>query len=439
MSPSFSSLTRTTAGALAVAAAVSAPLAPALAGGFYAQEQSVKGAGRAFSGEAADIGADSLWWNPAAIARGGREFYLGVHGRSLSTLVEDDGSTITRPIPPNGLTTPVGGRSRISDPSEDALIPNGAFALPVGDRFAFGVSVNRPFLLETEYGENAWTRYDTIRNRIDTTNIQTTGAVRVNDWLDLGIGVDAQYTDAALISAMPNLSPLLPDARMELTGDGWNYGFTIGGQAHLSRLSLGASYRSAMDHELRGRIVVSGLLDPLSSANFQAAAETVFTTPSIAVVGVRWRMTPQLTIDAQVQRFGWSEYDTIRVSVGGATESIRQDYEDTTSAALGLDYAVNPRLTLRGGVQHDPTPTPDHLREPGVGDSDRWIYGLGASARLRGSLTMDAALGYTDFEGARFVEDAVFYGGTPARTDARLRGKFSGDAVTASVGLRLRF
>ncbi len=39
----------------------------AQAGGFYLQEQSVRGAGRAFSGEVADQGAASLWWNPASI------------------------------------------------------------------------------------------------------------------------------------------------------------------------------------------------------------------------------------------------------------------------------------------------------------------------------------------------------------------------------------
>ena len=35
---------------------------------FYLQEQSARGAGRAFSGEVADTGPQSLWWNPASIA-----------------------------------------------------------------------------------------------------------------------------------------------------------------------------------------------------------------------------------------------------------------------------------------------------------------------------------------------------------------------------------
>src|SRR3954469_20776767 len=40
------------------------------AAGFYLQEQSVRGWGRANSGEVADQGPASLWWNPAAIGPG---------------------------------------------------------------------------------------------------------------------------------------------------------------------------------------------------------------------------------------------------------------------------------------------------------------------------------------------------------------------------------
>jgi long-subunit fatty acid transport protein len=36
-------------------------------------------------------------------------------------------------------------------------------------------------MLETEYGEDAWTRYDTVRNRIETTNVQATAAMQVTE------------------------------------------------------------------------------------------------------------------------------------------------------------------------------------------------------------------------------------------------------------------
>src|SRR5690606_5447176 len=85
------------------------------AAGFYLQEQSVKGAGRAYSGEVADQGVDSLWWNPAAIARSGREAYVGLHAVFVDATVENHGSMITYP---GGTTIPVQGEPRAFNPIE---------------------------------------------------------------------------------------------------------------------------------------------------------------------------------------------------------------------------------------------------------------------------------------------------------------------------------
>lgn len=85
---------------LAVSALVSAFgfASTAYADAFYLQAQSARGAGRAFSGEGADTGPDSLWWNPAAIA-GIRD---GSATLSASAIIPrgdviDTGSQICRP------------------------------------------------------------------------------------------------------------------------------------------------------------------------------------------------------------------------------------------------------------------------------------------------------------------------------------------------------
>ena len=78
--------------------------APAFAGSFYLQEQSVRGAGRAFSGEAADRGTGSMWWNPAAIARSGRELSFGMHAIRIDSEVKNAGSYVTYP---GGANVPV--------------------------------------------------------------------------------------------------------------------------------------------------------------------------------------------------------------------------------------------------------------------------------------------------------------------------------------------
>src|SRR3954470_12317955 len=75
--------------------------APAGAAGFYLQEQSVRGWGRANSGEVADRGPASLWWNPASIAGADEaEAAFGATAIFPRGTVADQGTLIDRPVVP---------------------------------------------------------------------------------------------------------------------------------------------------------------------------------------------------------------------------------------------------------------------------------------------------------------------------------------------------
>src|SRR5882757_7654161 len=111
--------------------AAAALASQAHAGGFYLQEQSVRGTGRAYSGEVADQGLESLWWNPAAIAGSPREVYVGLNAIFVEATVKDAGSTITYP---GGTTLPVGGEPFAYNPIQAGVVPNFAISTPVGDR-----------------------------------------------------------------------------------------------------------------------------------------------------------------------------------------------------------------------------------------------------------------------------------------------------------------
>lgn len=429
---------RTYVGGL-LAGALLASAGSACAGGFGVSEISVKGMGRANSGEVADGGVESLWWNPAAIARSGRELSLGGHDRNYDTDFVDQGSTITRPIPPAGLTTPVGGASSVGDGGGHFTAPYLAGAMPIGDRFALGMSLTRPYLLRTELGAGSWARYDTIRSKIAVTDLQLTAAVQATDWLDIGLGVNAQYNDAFLDQAYPNLNPAAPDGLSHLAGDGWAYGWTLGAQARFESLAFGLSYRSTVEHELDGQLKLSGLLAPLDGANFAAPATASFTLPWSLTAGVRWAATPGTTLNAQVVRTGWSQYDAIDVAFAGQTVAVLQNFKDTTAVSVGIDHELTPVWTVRAGVQFDPTPTPDNLREPGVFDADRTIYALGASLAVSESVTVHGAFSYTAFSEAPLFDNDVFYGGTPAQVLARSRGTFDGGGASAGLGVNWKF
>ncbi|EKY26498.1 outer membrane protein transport protein, Ompp1/FadL/TodX family [Brevundimonas diminuta 470-4] len=410
--------------------------APAFAGSFYLQEQSVRGAGRAFSGEAADRGVGSLWWNPASIARSGRELSVGLHAIKIDSEVRNTGSYVTYP---GGVDVPVvNPRNTEVDPIESGLVPNFAFATPIGDRFALGVSVAAPYNFTTKYEQGSFARYDALTSELRSGDASVTLAYQVNDWLDVGAGVNAQYVKAKLTSAMPSVSPLLPDGSSSLEGDGWDFGWNVGAQIHKGPWDFGLSYRSKIEHELDGdvNIVLTGPLAPNSVSTGGTAS---FNTPWFASASVRYAVNDKLTLNAQVNRIGWSEFQAITVEYPNGGDVIHQNYKDVTTGAIGLDYAISDKTTLRAGVGYDPTPTRDSLRTARIPDADRWLFSVGGSTEVTPGVTFDAGLTYIAFSDSTIHDDRAFYAGTPAAVTSHLRGEAEGSALVASIGARWAF
>lgn len=427
----FSSASLILAGAVVLAG-------PATGAGFYLQEQSVKGLGRAYSGEAADVGAESLWWNPAAIAEvDGIEIYAGAHLVISDTDVSDLGSTIQRP---GQAPAPVGGAPDARNPLRPGLVPNLDAAWRLNEHLALGLAVSAPFDFTTKYGADSFTRYEALTSRLVDLDVQPTLAVHVNRYLDLGAGFDAQYAKATLSSALPNLSPLLPDGFNSLTGRGWNYGWTVGAQVHpVGGLSLGASYRSKIDHQLNGSVTIAGLLGPLAGLNGTLPGVARFSTPWLVVVGARYAVDSHWTLNAQLQRVGWSAFDAIRVQTPAGLTAIAQGYHDTTTEAVGVDYTINPRWTVRAGLAHDPTPTPDDGRSARVPDGDRILATVGATVRPSRRLEVDAALGYVHLQRSPINAPATAYAGTPVVTPIVYDGSSGGHAFILSSGVKFKF
>ena len=445
-------LGRVSAAAL-LAATAAAVAAPASAGSFYLQEQSVRGMGRANSGEGADMGAASLWWNAASIARSGREVYLGAHGLIVDSDVDNTGSTLTYNLQtaagPLSVARPVGGDQHVHEVVQSGVVPNFAVALPVGDRFTVGLAAQAPYNFTTEYDADDFARYDAIKSELLTVNLSAVVAFQLTDWLDIGAGFDAQYTDAELTSALPNLPTAgaggltfpTTDGFNSLKGDGWDYGWNVGAQAHFGALDLGVSYRSAIDHELDGDISVSGLTGALAAggANFAGAGTATFSTPWFATISARYHVNDRLTLNAQVNQIGWSEFDAIRVDAE-RDSIIEQNYDDVTTGAIGFDYVIDPTLTVRGGVGFDPTPTPDGQRTARIPDGDRYLVSAGLTKEIRPGMMLDGAVTYIGIDDTEISDDRVVINAAPlASITSNLRGEATGYGVGFSAGLRWAF
>ncbi|PEQ13868.1 aromatic hydrocarbon degradation protein [Novosphingobium sp. PC22D] len=403
---------------------------------FYLQEQSVRGQGRAFSGEAADTGVESIWWNPAAIGGiEGGEASVHVSAIVPRGKVVDEGSVIVRP---GSAPAPVGGNPVAKNPINNGVLPSGAVAYGFG-KVAVGLAVSAPFNFTTNYAEDSWVRYTADKTKLRTFDIQPTVAVMVTPELSIGGGLNVEYVDASLGNYLPQLAPGLPDGHQTLAGDGWDVGWSVGAQYRGGPVTLGLAYKSSVDHTLKGDVTTEGLLGPLAAQNSVVATKAKFSTPWQAIGSVRVKATPQLTLNAQAVRYGWGEFDAIRLGSPLNTE-LPENYKDSWSFAFGADYDVSPQWTVRGGVQYGETPTRDGNRDARVPDSDRWNFSAGTSYAMSDAFTIDAAASYISFKDAPIDRPTAAYAGTPAQTPVLVDGELrDASALVFSLGARVRF
>jgi long-chain fatty acid transport protein len=411
---------------------------PAYCAAFYLQEQSVRGWGRANSGETADHGPASLWWNPAAIGGERRtNISFGATGFRPTGHVRDAGTQIDRP---GVAPVAVGGASDMSDPVQPGAAPNFAIAYPLSDKIALGLVVASPFSFTSDYDAAGWQRYSAIRTKLLTLNTQPSIAFAPNDWISIGAGLNVEYADATLSNALPNLAAGLPDARFKIVGKDWSVGWSAGAQLRPNaRLSFGIGYKSAISHVLKGPLVISGLLGPLAARNVDSPSTAKFSLPWQLSAGARAGVTDRLTLNAQVVRYGWSKFDQIAFGAPLNSAAI-ENYKNGWSYALGVDAIASQKLVLRAGVQFDGTPTRDDGRDPRVADADRVDYNVGGSYHLSERFTLDGAIALTDMKRVAITRDEHFYVGTPAQTDVFTEGRAAGQrAIVASFGGRIEF
>ena len=76
-------------------------------------------------------------------------------------------------------------------------VPNFYYAMDAGDKLKFGIGINAPFGLKTEYDPTWIGRFQAIKSEIKTVNINPSLAYKLNDMVSLGAGISAQYRNQA--------------------------------------------------------------------------------------------------------------------------------------------------------------------------------------------------------------------------------------------------
>lgn len=441
-------LTRVSALALGIAGVLA--YGDVHAAAFQLKENSAKGMGRAFAGSASAEGdASIIVNNPAGMRQlDGRQFQADLSAVSFSAEFTGAGRNVG-PTGPGTGTAISGGDG--GDAGKIAAIPAAYFYTPIGEKAHLGVSLSVPYGFATEYDANWVGRYSGTKTEMEVIDLGVSFSYDVNPYVSFGASVFAEYMTIELGNAIdfgtiaysrgiPGFAPGSADGSVKIEGDNVKVGWTVGGLFSPSENThIGISYRSKVEHKITGGDADFTVPAPLA-ALFGPAGQFVdtkgsatVTLPASATLSVTHHVNDRLMIAADVTRTAWSSaFDSVTIDYASnqANSVLNFDYRDTTFASIGADYKINDKLTFRGGVAYDQTPTTTEHRDVRVPDTTRrWVtLGLGYTA----SEKMEFNVGYLHI----FAKDPTVR--ATAETGNVVSGKYDvvGDVLAASINYK---
>ncbi|EEA96080.1 OmpP1/FadL family transporter [Pseudovibrio sp. JE062] len=402
----------------------------AFAGAFAVREQSAWFQGLSFAGNATvSKSLSSMYWNPATMTG-----HDGIQVETSQTVVFPRATIDLETATIDAIPTPVTGVPYSSgDIGVDAWVPAGYGTWKVDERLTLGVSSNAPYGFETkpqiEWAGQVYAR----SSRVLSVNVTPMAAYELTEKFSIGVGWQLQYLQVRLKSAtgVPPIAANSPTA--ELRGEDYNLGFgaTVGALFKpWEGTQLGIGYRSPIEHNLKGRLVVGGNTPTPIRANI-IMPETV-TVSFQQVLNERWRGM------GTFEWTHWSRFGTFPVFnlQDQVVSELPFQYNDGYFISLGTEYDFTENFTGRFGLAYEWSPIDEANRTPRLPDANRFWISAGLSYFYEDWLEVD--IGYShlfpESESININPDHPFYEGIT------IQGPVNDTNVDiVSLGARLKF
>lgn len=390
--------------------------------GIAIMEQSVQELGQAFAGAATHVDDGSaVFFNPAAMSKTHGGLVSGAGYVIIpSARFRDRGSRLSPKLGGIPLTGNDGGDGGVT-----TLIPNLYYIQELSERFVFGLGVNSPFGVHSDYDPRWKGRYQAVESLIDTVNVNPSLAYRINDEFSLGAGIDVQYFHAKLTNALDfgsiclqamrpsacaqaGLLPQQADGQLKVEGDSVGVGYNFGllySPGPMTR--LGVSYRSGINQSLTGKadFTVPARALPLTQQGqfADSSVRSPVQLPDSVLFGFHHQFDEQWAVTADALWTHWSRIEslTLKFSSPQGISTQPMDWQNTWRGAIGLSYRLLSATTLRAGLAYDQSPVPSALlRSPRIPDSDRVWLTAGVTYELLANITLHGAYAHLFFRNA---------------------------------------
>jgi long-chain fatty acid transport protein len=368
-------------GTVAVAA-MTASAGVAIAGGFEVREQSAFFQGTAFAGTAAGGSSlSSVFWNPATSYIVGQGVTTDSNYSLIMPEMNIHADRVTAPNTTNPFVGPgpvIPGGDRDVDFGRDAIVPASYAAYRINDRLVAAVAMNGQYGLTTKPDNVNWIGSSLAQtSKVFSLNLNPSLSYQIAPGITVGAGVQVQYFE-------------LKTLRTAIYNGNDADDIAVGGTAGINitpfrGTSVGLGYRSRIQHDIKGDFDASPAAAAyVGSGDLSARIDT----PDKVTLSIRQELSPQLRVLGTVEWTNWSLLGEVPVTIPlgaisnarGLTPGLDANWEDGWLYALGGEYDVNQKLTVRAGLAYEESPIQDDTsRLIQLPDNNRIWASIGAT------------------------------------------------------------
>lgn len=396
------------------------------AAGFALIEQSASGMGSAYAGASAIAeDASTIFFNPAGMTYiKGTQAVGALHLIKPNAEFNNQGSIKAQGFPPAGGE---GGNA-----GDLAFVPNFYFTTDINETVKFGVGVNSPFGLKTEYGDKWIGRFQADKSDLKTININPSLAFKVNDQLSLGFGISAMWAEATLTRQINRV--VAPESSIKIKGDDWGFGYNLGAMYQATAdTRVGVSYRSKVSQHLDGKAKFGAAL---AAGNTDVTADT--TLPESVSFSAFSRLNDQWDFLGDVSWTRWSQFKELRILRNNNTTLAvtPENWDNTMRYSVGANYHYSDTIKLRAGLAYDEEAISNEFRTARIPGNNRKWLSLGAGWQYSPTTQFDIGYSHLFISDTKIDDDQT----SPAEgRNGRVRGEYEGSVDILSLQLTHNF
>ena len=196
--------------------------------------------------------------------------------------------------------------------------------------------------------------------------------------------------------------------------------------------NLAVTYRSKVDLDFDGDVKL------MTNTGSPVATQGDVSIPAPAVLAFSAAYTMDAwTFELTLDETFWSAYETLDFNYNTTIYNpvlkaafdapVTKSWDDSTAIRLGVEYVVDPRVTILAGFAYDQNPIPDKSLGFDLPDSDALLFSLGCRFKIDDRMEV----GYAALYDYKVDRDVV---------NSKLNGSFSGSAaLLMTLGLSYKF